>query len=201
MASIGGSDGDGGGSRYEKDLAEAKHLAEKNKNSGGSSNYGDLSTASGCNDSWLFKFIKWTFIIFVIYAVLMIVFKFGSITLNNISNTDTISDYGISLYFSNIIYADRDAEFKVNSKTLNCYLEFDDALEEAENFFKKLKSGESFIYRGYSSEGSKTIIAIELVSEKPIYCYAMLPEEWSGNSFWGNDSSKFITEVKKEKIE
>ncbi len=200
MASIGGSDGDGGGSRYEKDLAEAKQIAEKERNSGSSTNYGDLSAAGGCSDSWLFKIIKWTFIIFVIYALLNFAFLFGSLTVDNFANTSTISDYGISQYFINIMSVDRDAEFKVNSKALNCYIEFDDALEETENVLKKLKSGEIFIYRGCNIEDSKTVIAVELVSEeKSIYCYAMIPEEWSGNSFWGNDPSKFITEVKKEK--
>ena len=200
MASIGGSDGDGGGSRYEKDLAEARHIAEKERNSGSSTNYGDLSAAGGCRDSWLFKFIKWTFIIFVIYALLNFIYLFGSFAVNNVSNTSTISDYGISQYFNNIISMDRVSEFKVNSEPLNCYIEFDDALEEAENPIKILKSGESFIYRGCNSEDAATIIAIELISEKPIYCYAMIPEEWSGLSFWGNDPSKFITEIKKEKV-
>ena len=199
MAQIGGSDGDSGDSRYQKDLAESKRIAEKERNSGNSTNYGDLSAAGGCRDSWLFKFIKWTFIIFVVYALLNFLYLFGSFAVNNVSNVATISDFGISLYLNNIISMDRDAEFKVNSKTLNCYLEFDDALEEAENPIKILKNGDSFIYRGCNNEDTKTIIAIELISENPIYCYAMIHEEWSGLSFWGNDPSKFITEIKEDK--
>jgi len=201
MAQIGGSDGDGGGSRYEKDLAESKRIAEKERNRGSSTNYGDLSGVGGCRDSLLFKIIKWTFIIFVIYAILVIIFKFGALTVDNVANTSTISDFSMTQYLINIGSVDRDAEFKVNSKSINCYFEFDDALEEADNYFKRLESGEKFIYRGCNVEDGKTVVATELVSgEKSIYCYIMIPEEWSGNSFWGNDPSEFITEIKNEEV-
>jgi len=186
---------------YKRQNAINKIANERFKHGQSGSNVGNRVTASsGCMGSLLIKLVIFAVVINLIIGVLAMGYVAGSITFNNITHIETVSDFSMTQYFRNLVYLDRDAEFKVNSKALNCYIEFDDALEETENILKKLKSGESFIYRGCNIEDSKTVIAVELVSEeKSIYCYVMIPEEWSGNSFWGNDPSKFITEVKNEK--
>ena len=186
---------------YKKQNAINKIANERFKHGQSGSNGGERITASsGCMGSLLVKLVIFAVVANLVIGLLAMGYVAGSITFNNITNIETVSDFSMSQYFKNLAYLDRDAEFKVNSKSLNCYTEYNDALNGAKNPIAKLKRNNRFIYRGSTKEGSKTIIAIELISDKPVYCYAMLPEEWTGLSFWGTDPSKFITEIKKEKV-
>jgi len=196
MSSVGGSDGDGGGTRYEKELAANKirdaKYRESRKGEG-------VQASSGCFGSLLIKLVILSVVGSLVMGFGLLIFKLGSITFSNAMNTETISDFDMSQYAGNIIHMDSKAKCKVRSKALNCYEGSDEALKGTGKLVAKLGAGKMFVYRGYKREGKKTIMAVETISEKPSYCYVLLNEKWSGRSFWGIEPSKFVKDLTKKK--
>ena len=196
MASTGGSDGDGGGSRYEKELAGNKLANERFKHGqSGSSGGQPVSGGFGCLGSLIGWLVDKSVRLYLLLLVIGILFKFGSIIFDNAINIGTINQYSMSQYFRNIYHLDHSTKFKVNAKVLNCYMDPNEALAGAKKPFAKLRKGKEFIYRGYKIVDTKTLVAVELIRDEPVYCYAMLPEKWKGLSFWDNDPSEHIVEV------
>ena len=191
----GGSDGDGGGSRYEKDLAAAKIAEAKWRDSktGSSGGVGDApggGCLTGLGGCWLTSILITTGGILI-----LLVIKLGVQTFENITSLDTMSNYSSAQYFRNIGHMDKPGSYTVNTKVLDCYETPQDARDNPKQPFLKLKRGETFIYHGYHILDNQTLVAIELEQADPIYCYLLLPEVWTGKSYWDYGETKLLTEV------
>ncbi|MEA3285813.1 MAG: hypothetical protein U9Q77_00360 [Candidatus Marinimicrobia bacterium] len=198
MTGIGGSDGDGGGSRYQKDLAAAK-IAEAKWRDGkqGSGNGQGAAPGGGCltgfGGCWLISITLTT-----LGIIFLMVIRLGVMTYENITSFDIIGDYSAGQYFRNIGHMDRYGTYTVNTKSLECYIEPGDALDESIKPFRKLRRGKHFQYRGYQVVGEQTLVAIKLEGADPNHCYLLLPEVWTGKSYWDFGESELLTEVMAE---
>jgi len=193
VGATGGSDGDGRGTRYEKDLAAAKIADAKWRDSRSGSTVGDApggGCLTGLGGCWLTSITITTVGILILLVIML-----GARTAKNIASLDIARNYSTAQYFRNIGHLDKTGSYTVNTKSLDCYLETVDAQDETKKPFKRLKHGKTFVYHGYQNLGDQTLVAIELESEDPIYCYLVLPEVWTGRSYWDYGESELVTEV------
>ena len=192
MGATGGSDGDGRGSRYEKDLAAAKIADAKWRESKSGSSVGDApggGCLTGLGGCWLASITITT-----VGILILMVIKLGAMTVGNITSLDIAQNYSTAQYFRNIGHLDRSGIYTVNTKALDCYEEAEDAFDKDKQPLFKLKRGQKFIYHGYQIVDDQTLVAIELERDDPVYCYLLLPEVWTGKSFWDNGETELIIE-------
>ena len=201
MAGIGGSDGDGGGSRYQKELAAQKirEAKEKEARRHRTSSVSQVSTGitgktAGCMvGSW-----AGLMSITVVLLCVLLFFRLLLMTGQNIASIDTIKQYSFAQYFRNIYHLDRPFEFQVESKALACFHDVESFVAGRQEPLLQLSPGDVFLYRGYELIGTgsdSTLVAIELPGDPVIHCYALLPEKWTGMSYWSNGESKRLSRV------
>ena len=192
MTPTGGSDGDGRGSRYEKDSAAAKIAEAKWRESKSGSSVGDApggGCLTGLGGCWLSSIIITT-----VGIIILMIIRLGAMTVENITSLDIARNYSTAQYFRNIGHLDKPGIYTVNTKSLACYLEPEKALDETGSPFKTLKRGKRFIYHGYHVRDDQTVVAIELEQDDPVYCYLLLPQVWTGKSFWDNGETELLIE-------